>query len=743
MDLNDRSQTGTAVDRTPVLSASTIGPVSDARRLERKLFTLLAVVALIYAFISGLRTVSDPDFFWQLATGRWVAQHHHVFSTDVFSYTAFGQPWIYPVGSGLIFYATYLIGGYALLSWLGAVTCVGTVVALLRRNSAVGAAIAIVAVPLIARRTTPRAEMFTVILFAVFLSLLWENYRTGHARLWPLPLLMVAWVNFHLGFVSGLGLMAAFVGLDVLQILRGGERRREAGQRLRRTLPWLGATALATILNPWGWNVYAALIRQNRAMAEHTNWIAEWGKMPFSWSALLHAFSITHPETFYVLLVIVAAGVVAALLQGEIGGAILLVGATYEGIQHLRTEALTACVVVVVGGSVLAAALRSVTVWISSVRIRTVLAVAASLTIAGLGFYWCADSLRLNETALSSFGGGLGWWFPERATEFIRQANVPGEIFNTYNEGGYLTWALGPKYRDYIDGRAIPFGPGAFLRQAELLQSPPDSAEWQTEADRYNIHAIILPLNRFESELGYLKHFCNSTSWRPVYLDEISAVFVRNTPETADLIRRSQVNCATAALPAAVRDGSSAASFNAWANAAIVLADLGRNLEALSAAGKAEEILPQSSFVPWLRGNVDYAMGNQYDAEREYRNAIAVNPGIPLFWFSLATVYKHQDRIPQTIAAQRKAIELSTMPKPYELLKLARLYLDVKQPKEALEVFDEAVRVASPDLRSGGGEHNVQFQADQGRAAAWRALGNAKKAAEFDQKAVQDLVPHS
>jgi tetratricopeptide (TPR) repeat protein len=209
------------------------------------------------------------------------------------------------------------------------------------------------------------------------------------------------------------------------------------------------------------------------------------------------------------------------------------------------------------------------------------------------------------------------------------------------------------------------------------------------------------------------------------------------------LIRRSAVNCATAPLPAAVLDNSSAASFNAWANAAIVLAALGRNLEALSAAEKAGEIIPHGSFVPWLRGNVDYAMGNQYDAEREYLKAIAAKPEIPLFWFSLATVYKHQGRIPETIAAQRKAIELATMPKPYELLKLARLYLDVQQPKAALETFDEAVRVSSPDLLSGSGEHNVQFQADQGRAAAWRALGDQKKASEFDQNAVQDLVPHN
>jgi len=741
--MNDQQQGGSSGMTAVSVPEHCATAAADSSVLGRRLFLLLVAVALIYAFISGLRTLADPDFFWQLATGRWVAQQHHVFSTDVFSYTASGRPWIYPVGSALVFYWTYLVGGYALLSWLGAAICVGTVALLLRRGSAVAAAIAIIAVPLIAQRTAPRAEMFTVVLFAAFLSLLWENYQTGRARLWLLPLLMVAWVNLHLGFVSGLALIAAFVGLDALQMLRGGVRRSEAVQRFRRAVPWFAATLLVTVLNPWGWNVYAALIRQNRAMAEHTNWIAEWGKMPFSWSALLHAFSLAHPGTFYILLVIVAVAVVLALMQGDVAAALLLVAATYEGIQHTRMEALTACVVVVIAGHVLSVALQRAGERIPNVRTRARVAIAATLAMAAVALYWSSNTLKLNEMALSSFGGGLSWWFPQRATEFIQRENIPGEIFNTYNEGGYVTWALGPKYRDYIDGRAIPFGAGAFRREAELLQSSPDSTEWRTEADRYNINAIILPLNRFESELGNLKGFCNSSMWKPVYLDEISAVFVRNTPQNADLIRQSPVNCATAPLPAAVFRVSPSGNFNAWANAAIVLASLGRNLEALTAAEKAGEILPHSSFVPWLRGNVDYAMGNQYDAEREYRKAIDVNPGIPLFWFSLATVYKHQGRVPETIAAQRKAIELSTMPKPYELLKLARLYLDARQPKDALAAFDEAVRVSSPDLLSGSGEHNVQFQADQGRATAWRALGDNQKAAEFDQKAVQDLVPRN
>ncbi|MGC2110472.1 MAG: hypothetical protein WA655_13200, partial [Candidatus Korobacteraceae bacterium] len=224
----------------PVVPATTTWrPATvDRSSLQRKLFYVLAAAALIYAFLSGLRTIKDYDLGWQLATGRWVVQHHHAPPVEAFSYIAQGN-WIYPVGAGLLFYGAYLLGGFALLSWMGAAACCGTVALLLRRGSAVTAAIAIFAVPLIAWRTAPRADMFTVVLFAAFLSLLWENYQTGRARLWLLPLLMMAWVNLHLGFASGLALLGWYVATEALESLFGPERRRAAVERLRRASGWL------------------------------------------------------------------------------------------------------------------------------------------------------------------------------------------------------------------------------------------------------------------------------------------------------------------------------------------------------------------------------------------------------------------------------------------------------------------------------------------------------------------------
>jgi tetratricopeptide (TPR) repeat protein len=699
-------------------------------------------MALVYAFLAGLRTVSDPDSFWQLATGRWVAQHHHIFSTEVFSYTAQGQPWIYPAGSGLVLYIAYLIGGYSLISWLGAAACVGTIALLLRRGSSVAAAIAILSVPVISGRTAPRADMFTVVIFAAFLSILWQNYQTSRARLWLLPVLMIGWVNFHLGFVAGLALIVAFVGIDVLEMFFADPRRIEAIQRLKYAWPWFALTAAATLVNPWGWGIYTALARQNRVMAVHSGWISEWGGIPLNSTAVAAILSLRNPrDSFYLLLTIAAVALVVAVLRRQFGVAILLVSFTWLGVEHIRMFALTAGAIVVVGGALLTPLVQQASLRIQSPRTRWALGASVAAILLVLVLIRCLDVVNNRNHSPMTFGAGLGWQLPERAMQFIQSENLPGEIFNTYNVGGYFVWRLGPDRRDYIDGRAIPFGPDIFHHQADLLQTSLDSDFWRQEAEHYNINTIILPLNRFDGALGSIKVFCQSTDWAPVYLDEVAAIFVRRKPETEDLIKRSRVDCFTAPIPAGPVTESRGGAFNQWANAASVLAALGRNSQALAAADQADRIAPGNSFVPWVRGNAYLAMDMRSEAEREYLKAASLEPNESLMWFSLATLYKHEGRIPETIDAQRRAIKLASAPQPNELLKLGQLYLETNQPKAALETFDEAIGSAPPDLLANGGVGSFRYNIAMGRAAAWRALGDTKRAASFDDEAVQDLVP--
>jgi hypothetical protein len=213
----------------------------------------LMAIALVYAFLAGLHTVSETDLGWQMATGRYIVQHHQIPSTTLFTYTVPDSTWIYPPFPGVIFYLLYLIGGYSALSWFSALACTATVALAVWRGGSVTAALAILAVPAIAFRIVPRADLFTTVLFAAVLVLLARYYEGHPVRLWPLPVLMLLWVNLHHGFVAGLALMGAYVFSEVCDLLfviagspplHGSERSCPGSlPRQRRRSSILGASA--------------------------------------------------------------------------------------------------------------------------------------------------------------------------------------------------------------------------------------------------------------------------------------------------------------------------------------------------------------------------------------------------------------------------------------------------------------------------------------------------------------------
>jgi tetratricopeptide (TPR) repeat protein len=709
--------------------------------LPRWLFLTLGAIALVYALLAGLRTVSDNDIGWLLATGRWVAQHHHVFSTDVFSYTAYGQPWVYPVGSAVLFYFAYLLGGYALLSWTGAIACAGTVALLLRRGSLTTVMLAILAIPLIAYRTFPHADMFTVVIFAAYLSILWENYETGRARLWLLPVLMIAWVNLHLGFLAGIALILGFGGFDLLETLFPGNRRQNAIQRLRREVPWFGLTALATVLNPWGWNLYLAIIRQDQAMTQHSRWLTEWFGLPLNWTVVANSISLrdAYGAVYWVLGIAVVA-VLLALLQRQFGAALLLIGAGYATIHHIRMEALTACIVVMVGGSVLHSAIGQLASRIPNPRLQSALAICGAVLFAAFA---CIQSVNLVSgrhylvrDGVATFGTGVGWWYPQGAAEFLEREKPPGKIFNTLDEGAFLLWTFGDDYRDFIDGRAVPFGPESFSRQQELLQASLDSPMWQQLAYRYQINTFILPLARVHrTPLQRLQDFCGSQLWRPVYLDEVSVVFVRRTPETEPLIKRSEVDCSRAPLPVQTVSGSRGFAFNRWANAAAVLAALGRSYEALAAADEAQRIFADSSSVHWLRGNLFAGMSRTQEAEDEFLKAAALDPSENTL-SSLGMLYYRQGRGPEARRAIQKAVQVSLQPYLANL-RFARFCLNSAETELALQSLEEVLRRAPDDALAETGNGSIRFQVARMRAEAWHKQGDLPHAIASAEEAVQ------
>ena len=714
---------------------------------------ILVVATLLYAFCAGFRTIGDFDFGWQIATGRYLAQHHEIPRTDVFTYTAAGTEWLYPPFSGLILYWLYLLGGYAALSWLLALAAVVTIAFLLSGpNWGIATSVAAaLAVPSLIFRENPRAELFSTVLFAVYLLILWRHFRGGRVRLWLLPLLMVAWVNLHPGFITGLALLAGYVVLEACE-LPFRERKPLAVGRLRAATPWILASIAATAVNPWGPWIYAGIVRQNRSVKDLGDFIGEWSRPNLSASVIDQMFHWRNPESsFWWLVLFALIALVVAVWRRQIGAATLLAGSTFLSLQFLRFQGLFACIAVIIGGAMLDELVsreqstqpRSVNSKLGMPRVR-IAGIVACVVLMSLMVVRCADLITnrhyIEAGEVVLFGPGEASWFPERAARFVLENHLQPNLFNDYNLGGFLAWRL-PEYKTYVDSRAIPFGVGLLTHQRNLLRLPLDAPEWDKEVEERKVTFLILSLDRYTGlDKAPLDQDCASHDWRPAYLDETSAVFLRNTPENAEIIQRLAIDCRTAPIPLpenATGDSYRARgnAYNFYANAGAVCYLLGRDAEAQQFLSRAADIEPHDSNLHLTRAQLFQADNQLRDAEREYKASIDERP-TDFAWYLLGVLYGRQHRYPDAVNALKHSAEISYSPADrYRVI--GQVQNLMQQPQEALASFDRAEKIGSHGSLED--QKILRAQLASGRARSWQLLHNLDRAITEQQESVAIL----
>jgi tetratricopeptide (TPR) repeat protein len=703
---------------------------------ERIVRVALVTTLIAYAFLAGLHTVGDFDAGWQMATGRYVVEHHSIPSTDVLSYTARGAAWIYPIFSGVALYLVFAKLGWAGLNWLCALVAAFVVWMITRRRDFATVALAMLALPLIADRATPRADLFTLILLPAFLLVLIGARESAKPVFWAAPLLMIAWVNTHPGFIFGLALLVWYLAAEVVD---------RQFSRLRKNLPWVLATAAAVLLNPsgvkvlaqWG-GIFFSISRPHAANAMQMEaFIGEFSPTRFSLMSLFGAAGLLQAvATAFILLG--AAGVVLLLWRRRFAESLLLLGATYGALRYLRFQALAAIVIVIVLG-------RALDEWLvrdregeasSTGKLRAISLVAVILLAIIFAAQFVSNRYYVMSSSTSQFGTGLSWWFPERAAEFMKRERIPGQLFHEYNVGGFVALQFSPEYPDYIDGRGGPFGSKMFIEQGLLLREPADSAAWQELAERRGVNALLFSLGRFGG-LGSVDaaDFCRSQNWRPVYLDEVSIVLLRNVPQNRPWIDRLEVDCAKQPIYDSNMNAPIERRFNKASNAAAVLYVLGRDQEALAALHDAEQIHPYDPNVHLTRGQILQAEGRMREAEAEFREALR-RKQTDTAWMALGGLRASEGKLSEAREAFREATKIS--PHPHSANKsIGQLSNAMNEPDEALKNFDRA-QAESP-YKGDAELLATEFLAvlDQGRAEAWRRKGDPAKAIDFQERAVR------
>jgi hypothetical protein len=230
----------------------------------------LSLPVLLPALAATIAPMSTIDLAYQVRAGDLMLGSLAVLRTDPFTFTAFGDPWLYQQwGAGVLFALVHGPAGWGGLVVLRAVlvgAAVGLVALAARRWLAARSAVLLALAGFVVGIASLglRAQLFGILLFAAVLAVL--AWRDRHPRLvFAVPLLVLAWANLHGSFFLGSAAVAVALAEDAVG--------RRPG--LRRLALVLAASVAASCVTPFGADVwgYALGLATNPEVARL---ITEW-----------------------------------------------------------------------------------------------------------------------------------------------------------------------------------------------------------------------------------------------------------------------------------------------------------------------------------------------------------------------------------------------------------------------------------------------------------------------------------
>lgn len=416
-------------------------------------------LVVLVAAVSGAASLSDNSFLTHLTTGRLILDGHFP-STDPYSFTAFGHPWVIQSWFASVLYALGDRVGHgagirvmiAMLSGLLA----AVLWRLTRPAKSVVARLAAVAPALVIGGVIwgPRPLLFGLIGFALVLLVLREERDPR----WLVPVMWV-WVNTHGSFPLGLVLIVVY-GLGVWA-------DRGSLNHVVRVLVWSVVGVLLGALNPLGPKLLwfpVALLTKQKVLSNMIEWQAP-------------TFQTTWERIFLVAFLVA----VALIPRLSAGGRyrLLLPALVFValGLTASRNIALASFVLV----PLLASELRGLGNLASSPRSNLYTGACGAIAVATVAIV----GARVAGPAFDLTS------YPTAAVNWMQsdgRLTLAHRIAARDTVGNYLEFRTSGRTRVFVDDRVDMFPESVVDDEKTLVQG---GVRWRAVLDRWKIDTVL------------------------------------------------------------------------------------------------------------------------------------------------------------------------------------------------------------------------------------------------------------
>jgi len=468
---------------------------------------MLGALLVGRVFYEGRNFFVDPDLWWHIKTGQNILATHQWPTSDAYSFTVCGAPWMAyewlgDVCLGAVAKYGGLQGLLALLIVLSSVIMLALYYfATLRSGSSKAGFVSSLLLCSIAFASfTLRPQMFGY-LFLILTLIALEHFRQGRERgIWFLPLLFLVWVNTHGSWLIGLGLIFTYLACGLKGFSIGSIEAASWVNRQRRRLELVLLLCLAVIpITPYGPRLAAYPFMVASSLPVNVGNVSEWQSMPFN--LVGGKIFLAAVLGFFLLQMVVWS-------KFHLAEILLFFGGTAMACLHLRFVILFVPFFAPVFAVLLAR-------WASPyerTKDQFVLnGLIIAMVLACLIRYFPSQQETERIVARE---------FPTRAVSYLKRHPVAGQMYNTYGFGSYLIWAL-PEKKVFIDGRGDLYElGGVFADYLEIAHLRP-ATFFLLKA--YGIQSCLLERNEPLATV-----LAAMPEWQRAYSDEDSVLYVRS-----------------------------------------------------------------------------------------------------------------------------------------------------------------------------------------------------------------------
>jgi hypothetical protein len=517
--------------------------------LDSKEFrVVLALLVSVWGGLYFLQKINlySADIGRHIRNGLIFLESGQVLSTNFYSYTQPDLPvithhWL----SGVAFSLIWKMSGFAgltLFSVLCVIVSLGIILFLLRSNLWVAVAGLVAVLPLLGTRYEIRPEVISLVFISLSLVIFF-SFLEGKLRLWQTFLfeltLQVVWVNTHIFFVFNFAIIGSYLVAVLVNKLKPKEKlpselTSKFSGSLGNKLPLqvfclLLVVVLASLISPFG---FEGLLEPFLILREFGYPLAE-NQTLFFMQQRFGSPEYWHFEILFALCL--ALGVFVffkkKLSELDVMALLLMMGFGILGIQMMRFMSIWTIfgvifVTRVVSYNHFANLLEKYQKWLVAV-----IGAGIFLGLIFTGSY--ISPFRRN------FGVGL---LPktDASIRFYEAAGLYGPVFNNYDIGGYLIFALPPSEKVFVDNRPEAYTVSFFRDVYIPMQINADV--WQEQSKKYDFKTIYF----YRHDLtpwgqSFLIARVKDPEWVPVFLDEYAIILVRNTEEFSQVVLKYRI----------------------------------------------------------------------------------------------------------------------------------------------------------------------------------------------------------